>query len=64
MIHYTCTACHGTAEAPKMCETAGCTKNGQPLQMCTCEDGQHAIPAEASASAPAASAPSSDQGTM
>lgn len=41
MIHYTCTACHGVAPEPKACETEGCAKKGQPLQMCDCEDGRH-----------------------
>lgn len=62
MIHYTCTACHGTAEAPKMCETAGCTKNGQPLQMCTCEDGQHLVPEAGNEGVPEDGSP--DQGTL
>ena len=42
MTHYVCTGdCGGESEKPKVCETEGCTKEGQPLAECDCGDGLH-----------------------
>ncbi len=40
-MHYICPECGGVAEQPKVCETEGCSREGEPLQMCDCQDGQH-----------------------
>lgn len=42
MTHYVCTSCKGVADHPKVCETEGCTMNGQDLKECNCTDGMHA----------------------
>ncbi|HEY4499199.1 MAG TPA: hypothetical protein VJH94_04005 [Candidatus Paceibacterota bacterium] len=42
MQHYVCTGdCAGESEKPKVCETEGCSKEGQPLSECDCDDGIH-----------------------
>ena len=40
--HYICTGgCHGESDKPGVCQTSGCTKEGQPFTPCECEDGTH-----------------------
>ena len=42
MTHYVCTGdCGGESEKPKVCETEGCSKEGQQLSECDCADGIH-----------------------
>jgi len=42
MEHYICTgSCKGVSEIAKSCGTEGCTKKGQPLLTCNCEDMTH-----------------------
>lgn len=42
MTHFICLACRGLAEKPGVCETPDCVQNGDILQECNCEDGDHA----------------------
>ncbi len=42
MQHYVCTgSCHGEARSAGECEAEFCSKEGQPLVSCACEDGLH-----------------------
>ena len=42
MNHFVCTGdCGGESEKPGVCQATGCTKEDQPLEECTCEDGLH-----------------------
>ena len=42
MSHYICFGeCKGYSEEPGTCQGEGCSKQGQPLMKCDCEDGQH-----------------------
>jgi hypothetical protein len=42
MQHYVCTGdCGNENSKPGVCETEGCTKEGQALNECHCEDGFH-----------------------
>lgn len=42
MTHYICTGSgEGVADKPGVCQTEGCTKEGDPLVACNCEDGEH-----------------------
>ena len=43
MTHYVCTgSCQGEAQSPGVCEAEFCSKEGQPLVSCGCDDGSHA----------------------
>lgn len=40
--HYVCDgSCGGVASAPGVCESEDCSKHGQPLRACDCQDGNH-----------------------
>ena len=40
--HYICTGeCGGVADKQGTCQATDCSKHGQPLQECHCEDGMH-----------------------
>ncbi len=40
--HYVCTGtCGGVAGEAKICATGGCSKEGEPLMACTCQDMSH-----------------------
>ena len=41
MSHYVCPRCLGVADHPKVCETPGCTLEGEALKECHCTDGKH-----------------------
>ncbi|OHA27215.1 MAG: hypothetical protein A3D56_02035 [Candidatus Taylorbacteria bacterium RIFCSPHIGHO2_02_FULL_45_35] len=42
MNHYVCTGdCEAEESKAGVCMAAGCTKEGEPLVACTCEDGLH-----------------------
>ncbi len=42
MTHYVCTGdCKHTADAPGVCQSDFCNKNGEELKVCGCEDGSH-----------------------
>ena len=42
MTHYVCTGdCEGESGAAGICQDEGCTKEGEPLLECNCEDGAH-----------------------
>jgi hypothetical protein len=42
MTHYVCTgSCGGESKVPGVCEAEFCTKEGQSLVSCSCEDGMH-----------------------
>ena len=41
MTHYVCPACGGVADHPKVCETAGCSREGHELAACDCTDNKH-----------------------
>ena len=42
MQHFVCAGdCAGENNKGGMCETEGCSKEGQPLVECNCEDGFH-----------------------
>lgn len=42
MAHYVCTgSCDGESDNLGVCESEYCTKEGQPLVACSCEDGAH-----------------------
>ena len=42
MIHYVCRgSCGGDWPKPGLCDAAFCSKEGQPLVECNCEDGMH-----------------------
>lgn len=42
MTHYVCTGdCEGESSNPGLCQGEGCTKEGEPLVECNCEDGLH-----------------------
>jgi hypothetical protein len=41
--HYVCMGeCKGMAVEPGVCQAHVCSKKGEPLTPCTCEDGVHA----------------------
>ena len=43
MQHYVCTGdCGGEAEKSKVCDSDSCSKEGQSLTQCGCDDGLHA----------------------
>ena len=43
MSHYVCTGeCGGESDKPGVCQAEDCSKKGQPLVECDCEDGEHA----------------------
>jgi hypothetical protein len=43
MTHYICTGdCEGESGTAGVCKAEDCTKSGQPLVACDCEDGEHA----------------------
>ncbi|MEK7094248.1 MAG: hypothetical protein AAB903_02830 [Patescibacteria group bacterium] len=42
MEHYICTgSCQGVSEVVKSCDAEGCSKQGEPLTSCNCEDMKH-----------------------
>ena len=42
MQHYICTgSCKGEARSEGICEAEFCSKESQPLAVCSCEDGLH-----------------------
>ena len=42
MKHYVCTGgCGGVSDTPKVCDAEDCPKEGEALNPCDCEDGQH-----------------------
>ncbi len=42
MPHYICTGeCHGESQKPGICQTKDCSKFGEPLEECHCDDGWH-----------------------
>lgn len=42
MQHYVCTgSCRGESQSAGECEAEFCSKEGQPLVPCVCEDGLH-----------------------
>ncbi len=42
MQHYVCTGdCGNETERPGVCQSAGCSHEGQPLVECRCDDGIH-----------------------
>jgi hypothetical protein len=42
MKHYICTGeCAGVSEKPGTCQTPTCSKHGELLSECDCEDGKH-----------------------
>ena len=42
MTHYICTGgCGGVSDRPGVCDIEDCSKNGQELMPCGCEDGNH-----------------------
>lgn len=42
MQHYVCTGdCAGETDKPGLCESEGCSKEGQALSECSCDDGFH-----------------------
>ncbi len=42
MSHYACTgSCKGANSQPGLCEAQFCSKEGQSLISCNCEDGMH-----------------------
>jgi hypothetical protein len=45
--HYVCTGdCGGISPTPKVCEDATCSKSGEPMIPCSCDDGLHEITRE------------------
>lgn len=44
MTQYECEACKGSSEMPGVCQTEGCTMNGQPLKEKTPADGSGQAP--------------------
>src|SRR5581483_5839149 len=41
--HYVCAGeCRSVSENPGICPVKSCSKHGEPLVSCTCEDGKHA----------------------
>ncbi len=41
-MHYVCTGgCGGEADRPGTCQAEDCSKEGQPMVPCACEDGLH-----------------------
>ncbi len=41
-MHYVCTGdCGAEVERSGLCESEGCSKEGQPLSECDCADGLH-----------------------
>ena len=42
MQHFVCTGdCAGESDQAKVCDSEGCSKEGQPLVECDCDDGLH-----------------------
>ena len=42
MTHYVCTGnCGGVSDHEKNCDTQSCSRFGQPLKECHCQDGKH-----------------------
>ncbi|OGY96968.1 MAG: hypothetical protein A2122_00020 [Candidatus Liptonbacteria bacterium GWB1_49_6] len=42
MEHYICTGgCNAVSETPGTCQDEDCSKRGEPLDLCECEDGEH-----------------------
>ena len=42
MQHYVCTGdCGSESEKPKVCASDGCSKEGQSMMGCDCDDGLH-----------------------
>ena len=42
MLHYVCLgSCGGESNQPKICEAEFCSKEGQDMASCECEDGSH-----------------------
>lgn len=42
MKHYICTGdCAGESGRAGVCQTEGCSREGEPLTECECEDGLH-----------------------
>ena len=42
MNHYICTGgCNGESDQPGTCQAGDCAKHQQPLDACSCTDGQH-----------------------
>lgn len=42
MEHFICEGtCGGESPVAKTCDDPECTKHGEPLTQCTCEDGKH-----------------------
>lgn len=42
MKHFVCTGdCEGESSAPGVCQAEGCTKEGEKLTACVCEDSLH-----------------------
>lgn len=42
MKHYICTgSCAGISGKPGTCQAEECEKRGEPLELCSCLDGQH-----------------------
>lgn len=40
--HFVCRgSCGATSTTEQACGTEGCTKNGQPMNECSCTDGEH-----------------------
>lgn len=42
MKHYICTGeCGGVSDNPGTCQAEDCSKHGEPLVACNCNDGEH-----------------------
>ena len=47
MTHYVCTGdCGGVSDEAKSCDAEDCSKYGEPLTECNCDDGKHNEEAE------------------
>jgi len=48
--HYVCKGnCAATSEAPQVCKTESCDRNGQMMEACNCTDGTHETAGQAPA---------------